>query len=590
MDNMAVLASPTASLAQIMNALGKVEKDVILPHQASIGLSSSTTVDLLAVLLRRQAVLSGVRLKVAQGNYDDPIGDIDRFMKDGVEHMVLLPFFDNLRPSFEAQIGHLDPDVVAASEAELRARYGLAFAMARGFKTVFVGLFHRFGDIAQPGGDDAVAPVLNRFNQVLRAEAAAFANVRLIDMEDIVRVVGHSAAFDQRFYFRGKAPYTTAFLGELARRIFLLARGFGSYFYKALVLDCDNTLWGGVIGEDLLQGIKLTPFDYPGNIFWRMQHEFAEMERSGILLCLCSKNNQADVDEVLRQHPDMVLKEENIILKKLNWNEKTQSLREIAQELNISLDSLIFLDDSDFECNAVRSQLPMVRTLQVPATLSDYPYLVQEIKELFLAGGISADSRSKTDHYRTLGEAQKLKERFESHEDYLASLELKVALTRNSVASTARISELTQKSNQFNLTTRRYSESEITAAIGSSDTAIYSLVVSDKFGGAGLTGVAVLRYAEGTAHVDAFLMSCRVIGRGVEFAIWDDIVRQAIQDGCSRLAAEYRRTAKNTQVADFYDRLGLTLIDESDGVRRYAISLDEFTPPRSPWIEVSYDG
>jgi len=357
---MAVLASPTASLAQIMNALDSVEKNGSLPRQTSIGVSSSATVDLLGVLLRRQAALSGARLQVAQGNYDDPIGDIERFMRSGIEHMVLLPFFDNLRPSLEAQIGHLAPDALAASEAELRARYSLAFAMASGFKTVFVGLFHRFGEIAQPGGDDAVALVLNRFNQVLRAEAAPFANVRLIDMDDIVRMVGRSAAFDQRFYFRGKAPYTTAFLDELARRIFLLARGFSSYFYKALVLDCDNTLWGGVIGEDLLQGIKLTPFDYPGNIFWRMQHEFAEMERNGVLLCLCSKNNQADVDEVLRQHPNMVQKEDNIILKKRNWNGKTQSLREIAQELNISLDSLIFVDDSDVECNAVRSQLPML--------------------------------------------------------------------------------------------------------------------------------------------------------------------------------------------------------------------------------------
>jgi FkbH-like protein len=138
--------------------------------------------------------------------------------------------------------------------------------------------------------------------------------------------VGHAAAFDTRFYFRNKAPYTGVFFNELARRIASISRNFGTYFYKVLVLDCDNTLWGGVIGEDLISGIKLGPFDYPGNIYWRMQHEFSALERNGILLCLCSKNNLADVDEVFQSHPEMVLKPSQIIFKKVNWNDKSTNL------------------------------------------------------------------------------------------------------------------------------------------------------------------------------------------------------------------------------------------------------------------------
>lgn len=220
-------------------------------------------------------------------------------------------------------------------------------------------------------GRDVVTRVLARFNAALREEASSYANVRVFDTEDIVRLVGQKAAFDTRFYFRNKAPYTSAYMNELARRIAAASRGFGEHFYKVLALDCDNTLWGGVIGEDLLSGIKLGPYDYPGNIFWRMQQEFVALERQGILLVLISKNNPADVDEVLRNHPDIVLKESHIVAKKVNWEDKPSNLRALAQELNLGLDSFIFLDDSSFECEAVRQQLPMVRTFQVPTALPD---------------------------------------------------------------------------------------------------------------------------------------------------------------------------------------------------------------------------
>ena len=528
-------------------------------------------------------------------NYDDPIGDIDLFTEAGVEQMVLLPFFDNLLPSFEAQLESLDPSIIDAKEAELRQRYRMAFDKARGMHAIYLGGFHRMGMAASADGQDAVAVVLARFNAALREEAGAYANIRFIDTGDVVRAVGQSAAFDSRFYFRSKAPYTGAYMNELARRIAAAARGFGAHFYKVLALDCDNTLWGGVIGEDLLAGIKLGPYDYPGNIFWRMQHEFAALERQGILLALVTKNNPADVDEVLRNHPDMVLKDAKIVAKKINWEDKPSNLRALAAELNVGLDSIVFLDDSSFECEAVRQQLPMVKTVQVPPTLSDYPRVVAGIRELFLAGGIAADSKGKTEQYRQRAGAEQLKAQFDTQEEYLASLELKVELTRNARASAARIGELSQKSNQFNLTTRRYSVAEVEQmmADGAHDAnhghAVYSLVVGDKFGNAGLTGVAVLRYDGAVATIDNFFMSCRVIGRGVETGIWSRIVADAVKRGCTELRAEFIPSAKNAQVADFYHRLGLPLLHESaDGARRYAIAAADFAAPANSWIEMTY--
>jgi FkbH-like protein len=586
--DLAVLNKADSTLSQVMQAVANLEK-VEPVRSISIGLSSSATIELLGLYLRKHGLLSGTRINIYQGNYDDPIGDVELFLRAGVEHMVLLPFFDNLLPSFEAQLESLAPEALAAKETEMRGRYRIAFEKAKSLKTIYLGSFHRMGHAADVSATDPVAAVLAQFNQALREEAAAFPNIRMIDADEVVRAVGQAAAFDTRFYFRSKAPYTGIFLNELARRVALSSRSFGTHFYKVLVLDCDNTLWGGVIGEDLLGGIKLGPYDYPGNIFWRMQHEFATLERNGILLCLCSKNNPADVEEVIEKHPDMVLRGTQIVIKKVNWNDKPGNLRELAKELNVGLDSMVFLDDSSFECEAVRQQLPMVKTVQVPATLSDYPRVVREIKELFLAGGISADSRGKTEQYRQRAGAEEIKAQSESQDAYLASLEMKVEMTCNARASIARISELSMKSNQFNLTTKRYSVAEVTHMMQAPEYAVYSLVVADKFGNAGLTGVVVMRYADGVADVDNFFMSCRVIGRGVEMGVWTRIAADTAQRGCSALRAQFIPSAKNAQVADFYDRLGLPLIAETDdGERRYSTDTTIFAPPETSWIEITY--
>lgn len=586
--DLAILNKADSTLSQVMQAVANLQK-AEQARRVSVGISSSATVELLGLYLRKHGLLSGTHIDIHQGNYDDPIGDVDLFLRASVEHMVLLPFLDNLMPSFEAQLESMAPEVLAAKEMEVRNRYRVVFEKAKSFKTIFLGSFHRMGHAADVSGADAVAAVLTSFNQALREEAAAFPNIRIIDTEDVVRTVGHTSAFDTRFYFRNKAPYTGVYFNELARRLASAARGFGAHFYKVLVLDCDNTLWGGVIGEDLMGGIKLGPYDYPGNIFWRMQHEFAALERNGVLLCLCSKNNPADVDDVLQKHPEMVLKSSQIVIQKVNWNDKPSNLRELALELNVGLDSMVFLDDSTFECEAVRQQLPMVKTLQVPATLSEYPRVVREIKELFLAGGISADSRGKTEQYRQRAGVEALKAQFDSQEAYLASLEMKVELSFNALASAARISELSMKSNQFNLTTQRFSEAEVTQIMQTPDCAVYSLTVSDKFGNAGLTGVVFMRCLDGVAHIENFLMSCRVIGRGVEIAIWAQIASDAAKRGCDELRAVFSPSAKNVQVADFYDRLGLQLAEaNADGSKLYRTELATFAPPETPWIEITY--
>jgi FkbH-like protein len=586
-DLIALLTAPGVTLTRTIWAVNELEKLAPPRNRVSIGISSNVSVDLLSVFLRKHALLCGVAADVRMGNHDDPLTDVKQFVQAGVEEMVFLPFFDNLQPAFERQLELLEPEAVAAKVADLRARYRLVFEKARTLRQVYACSFHRFTPAVDTGAADTVSRVLDRFNDMLRSEAEAFPNVRIVDTGAIVQLLGTEAAFDTRFYLRNMAPFATPLVNELARRIVAGARGFNNYFYKALVLDCDNTLWGGIIGEDLIEGIKLDPYSYPGRVFWQAQQVFLALERQGVLLCLCSKNNPADVDEVLDKHPSIVLHREHIAARKVNWTDKVSNLQAIARELNIGLDSLVFIDDSDFECNAVRSALPAVRVFQVPKTLSDYPRVLDEIRELFLAGGVSAESRSKTAQYRQRQEAAESSAQFETNEQYLASLDLRVQLSRDDAASLARISELTLKSNQFNLTTLRQSPAEIRQRIDSNAGTVYSLGVSDRFGNAGLTGVVLVSWEGETAMIDAFLMSCRVIGRGVEFCFWPALAEDARRRGCRVIEAEYRPTAKNAQVADFYDRLGLPLVAEDTGTRHYRAALDSFTPPATDWIKVT---
>lgn len=580
------LAAPGTTLTRTLEVLDALEKRLENLRRVQIGISANISVELLSTYLRKHALLAGVCAEVRMGNHDDVLNDVDRFVADGVEYMVLLPFFDSLMPSFERRLDLMTEEDFAAKKNELLAHLRLVFDKASALRFLYVCSFHRYGDAVDMGVMDPVEAAIEQFNALLRTEAAAFPNVRVIDTRAIVHQLGAEACFDRRFYLRSTAPYAQPFANELARRIVVAARGFDGWFYKALVLDCDNTLWGGIIGEDLLGGIQLDPHCYPGKVYWHAQQDFLSLERQGVLLCLNSKNNAADVDEVLKNHPFAVLRHEHLAVSKLNWTDKVSNLRAIAEELNIGLDSLVFVDDSDFECEAVRTALPMVRVFQVPKALPDYGGVMREIRELFLAGGVSVESRSKTAQYRQRQAALESSAQFETQEEYLASLDLRVQVARDDRGNVPRISELTLKSNQFNLTTLRQSPAEIQQRMDRDSDTVYSLTVSDRFGSAGLTGVALVCWDGEVARLDAFLMSCRVIGRGIEFCFWPHIVEDAKRRGCLYFEAEYRPTSKNAQVADFFECFGLEPHNGAEGVKRYRAALNALKPPPNDWIKV----
>lgn len=582
------LADPAASLATTLTSVTAGERELIDGPAIVIGVSSNVTLDLLAVFLRREALLCGRSATILPGSYDDPVGDLTRFTDAGVDHVVLAPFFDNFMPAFEARIASMDAEALEAKSMEWAGRLRLALEAGRGCGSIWLLRPHRF-ELTGAHADDAVAQTLAQYDATVVEFAGAYANVHLVDVGALIAELGHRASFDKRFYFQSKAPYSPALLSALARRISQLSRSFGTRFYKAIALDCDNTLWGGVVGEDLLSGIRLDPFDYPGNIFWRVQQSLASLEGDGLLLCLCTKNNPTDVAEVIADHPHMVLRDDMIAARRVNWQDKVTNLRELAEELNIGLESMIFLDDNPVEAEAVRAQLPTVTVFDVPPVLNQYPALAAQIGALYRGNGIAFESRSKTEQYRQRNAAAEVRSQFASHDDYLASLDLEADLRFDRREDAPRISELSQKSNQFNVLTQRWTVADVLAMMEDADTLVASIRVRNRFGDAGLTGIISLCFDDDTARVSNFLMSCRVLGQKIEFAIWQAIFARCRARGVHCLEATYAPTPKNAQVVDFFERLGLDLVSENGGSKHYRVQLDAVRSVSIPWIKVNVD-
>jgi len=582
---LAVLRQADAPLA----AVSELDKSTEAWPVYKVGIAANVTVDLLSLYLRRYGYLAGVRLQVDKGHYDDVLGDLTAFRGQSLDLVLVLPFFDNLQPNWEVQLVTCDEGLRQGVLGDYLARLDLALQATAGIgQVVVLGSHLRDPQTLHPSQP---AQTLADFHAGLAACVARHANARMLPLEGLFQQIGSKQALDARFYYRAKSPYTPKFLDALAQRVVQDTRGFGTRFHKVLVLDCDNTLWGGVIGEDGMDGIQLDSHGFPGNVFHHVQHQFSALEQQGVLLCLCSKNNEADALEAFH-HKAMVLQRGQIVAYRINWEDKPSNLKALATQLNLGLDSFVFIDDSAFEVTAVREQLPQVAVFQVPKALHEYPALIRDqVMPLFLTSSNRASGQSKTQQYQALAQAQALQANFASQEDYLRNLQLAVDLRRNDKAQASRIAELMAKSNQFNLTTLRLPLGEVLARMEQGDGTVYSFSVSDRLTAHGLTGVLITRDDGDAVEVQAFLMSCRVIGRGVEFSVWAQVASDALARGKRQLKAAYLPSAKNAQVADFYDRLGMQRVREADdGSRHYEAVLDSSTWAPSDWVEVRNGG
>ena len=404
------------------------------------------------------------------------------------------------------------------------------------------------------------------FNAYLYQISLSKPNIKVININAFVCQYSSNELIDWKYYFTAQIPYSPQ-----------LVRAFRTWWQhqqlaimlqrkKCLVLDLDNTLWSGILGEDGLEGIQISG-DYPGKAFHIWQEGIKELQRSGVMLAICSKNNMADVEEVWKQRTDMLLQKSDFVAMRVNWQDKASNLRELAQELNIGLDSFVFVDDNPIERELIKQQLSMVSVPDFPEHPYQLPNLYRVLVEnYFSVYTLTDEDREKTKQYAANLLRREAETSFANIDEFIASLDIRLTIQQVDDIILPRVAQMTQKTNQFNLTTHRYTEQDLRTILADG-AEIWTLAVADKFGDSGVTGTMIITKG---GLIDTLLLSCRVLGKGIEEVFLKYVIAQTKH---TELRANYIKTAKNSLVESFYDKMGFELFAIDGVIKQYRITL-----------------
>jgi FkbH-like protein len=406
----------------------------------------------------------------------------------------------------------------------------------------------------------------------------------IVDCERLSGIFGKHDWFNDKYWLAARQAVALDALPLLARNTAAVIAAALGISKKCLVLDLDNTLWGGVIAEDGLDGIRLGE-GVDGEAFTAFQQYILELKRKGVFLAVCSKNDEASARQPFERHPAMLIRISDIACFVANWDPKPQNIQRIADELGIGLDSLVFVDDSPVEREEVRQILPEVDVITLPSNPSGYRRALADYLPFESATFTMEDAR-RTDLYRARVESTRLRSSAGSLEDFHRSLDMRARIAPFDEASLPRIAQLIGKTNQFNLTTRRHSIGRIREFIADPSCVHFSLRLRDRFTDHGLVGVLIAVRRADWLEIDTWLLSCRVIGRTVEHAMLSHLCRLAEEDGCRNLRGAYIPTEKNRVVRHLYQELGFRLAEDRGGITTWEYHLDEQEPVDSPFISM----
>ncbi|MDO8586163.1 MAG: HAD-IIIC family phosphatase [Armatimonadota bacterium] len=381
--------------------------------------------------------------------------------------------------------------------------------------------------------------------------------------------LGSASLYDERLWYIGRIPLSPRGQEELAALYARSIRALSGSSKKVLVVDLDNTIWGGVIGEDKMQGIMLGE-DGLGKVYRDFQMQLRRLKDRGFLLAIASKNNEEDVDQVFAEHPMMALTYDDFVARKIGWNPKPESIAQLSKELALGLDSFVFVDDSPIERGAVKQALPDVSVPEFPSdpfTLNSWFESVTA--EYFDTLMQTNEDKHRVEMYKADIRRQQESGKFADLEDYYRNLEMEMRIWVNHREQVQRIAQLTQKTNQFNLTTRRYDVSDIERFIASPNVRVYDTELVDRYGSNGIVGVIIAKIKGEAAEIDTCLLSCRVIGRKVEQAFFSFVADDLAKTGVKEIVAEYIPTTKNAPAEGLLDQLGFGGVD---GLRRLRLS------------------
>ncbi|MCR5485906.1 MAG: HAD-IIIC family phosphatase [Lachnospiraceae bacterium] len=414
---------------------------------------------------------------------------------------------------------------------------------------------------------------LFKLNYLLAEKASQAQSVFLIDLDMIQAEYGKREFSDRKYYYQARMSLGFEAVVRSTEEIYDVIFAVRGRIRKCLILDLDNTLWGGIVGEDGLNGIEIGELG-AGRAFSDLQRWCLELKKRGILLAVCSKNDEDQAKEPFEKHPDMILHLDDFAVFVANWEDKASNIRWIQSVLNIGFDSMVFLDDNPYERNLVRELIPEVTVPELPEDPAEYLSFLQPL-HLFETASFALKGADRTGLYHAEAKRREAESASVSIEEYLQSLEMTAEAKPFDAFHYPRIAELSQRSNQFNLRTVRYLEDEIRHLAEDEGYLTRYFMLRDRFGDYGLISAVILKKLEGgRAFIDTWFMSCRVLKRGMEEYIMNEIVSLCRKEGIGQIIGEYLRTSKNDMVSGLYDRLGFT----NEGEGRYLLEVKDYRP------------
>ena len=431
---------------------------------------------------------------------------------------------------------------------------------------------------------DGQTALYQRIRAGLREICDELDQVYEIDFDRFASCLGATHLFDDRMDAFGRLPIHANHYWDYAGFVVRHVRPFVGLTKKVIVVDADNTLWGGIVGDDGPDGIQLG-HDYPGNAFQIFQRRLLALRDRGVVLCIASKNEPGAVEAVLDEHPDMILRREHFSAMAVNWNPKPENVRQIAATLNLGLDSFVFIDDSEVECELMRTSLPQVTTVLLPKEPSAYAQVIEAL-DCLDQFAVSEEDRKRAELYRTENQRRQLMDKAMDMQSFYRNLQMRLTIGVDDATAATRAAQMTNRTNQFNMMTVRCTEAEMRALMAETETQVMTARLHDRFGDNGMIGLAVVRQAGDTWTIEQFLMSCRVLGRTVErnFLMW--IADRARRAGAQELIGLHRPTAKNGPFAGFYGENGFEHLGDSDDVNRWRLGLEMGGAAADDWIAI----
>jgi len=589
--------NPTPATATfVVSRFEKMDKQLRL-DTCRLAVLRSFTLESLIPLLRAEALVNGLSLQVR-------VGDFNAYPQEILQKESWLYSFHPKVVILAVQLCDIAPEMLAGfsslTESARRDAAERATREMEGYIECFrqrcnaAIIVHSFEQPAYPsmgtldsqGGGPWTTQrdAIQWMNTRLREAAARFTGIHVLDYDSVIAQIGRRNWYDARRWLSMRLPFRADAMAALSAEWLRYLHPLSGRVAKVLVTDLDNTLWGGILGEDGFEKIDVGR-DLRGCGYRELQSAMLDLYHRGVLLAIASKNNRDEALHAITNHPGMILRPQHFAATRINWKDKASNLRELAAELNVGLESLVFVDDNPAERQNIRLQLPEVTVLDLPRDPLGYASALRECP-LLERLTLSEEDKHRTEYYLSQTQREESRMMAASVEEYYTVLDQEVTVAPVTQGTVARTAQLTNKTNQFNLTTRRYGEAEVQAMMDSPEWDVYTVNVTDRFGDNGLVGVCICHTADGRCEIDTLLLSCRVIGRTVETALLSYLTQEKRAAGLEVLEGWFVPTRKNAPARDFYKQHGFQCAMERDGATLWRFHLQEQSCDCPKWIRL----